>query len=225
MKTETMEKLYVGIMIGCFLICLALLLSMIFGQPATGKIQPHVPTMRDNILQPVEVGETVEEPGAEASGAEGQTGDPAAAVTGTYTLTETALQQAMLAAFPDNFPVYALVTDIEPDNTLELEVEVKRGELLDYLEECGVKLSLKQKILMRFLPKSFEAECTLQLTMTEHLMYIEPVSLTFNDTKVHVENIPESLITALSAGLQGVLDATGIQFSGFTCTDDAIVLQ
>lgn len=225
MKTETMEKLYVGIMIGCFLVCLALLLSMIFGRPQVGGAQPHVPTMRDEIVQPVEVGEQVQEPETPVGQTEGQEGAGGSAVTGTYTLTETALQQAMLAALPDNFPVYALEVDVEPEGTLELEVEVKRGELLDYLEDCGVKLSLKQRLLMRFLPKTFEADCVLQMSMEEHILYIKPTLLKFHDSKVNVDGIPESLLTAVGAGLQGVLDATGIQFSAFTCTDDAIVLQ
>ena len=220
MKQQTMEKLYVGVMIACFVVCLILLISMIIGKPLLQRVYPHTPTMRDTILPPQlqeDEGENKTEPPKDQN-----TGH-----TGSLTLTEMALQQTLLQALPENFPVSALEADIEPDCTIELELEVNRNELVKYLEKAGMKLSLKEKIFLRLLPKTLSAECLLQLTQPEQggLVVLVPKSLSLNDHNVKVSAIPGELITSANTGLKAALDATGLKLGGFTCTDEAIIFE
>ncbi len=220
MKQQTMEKLYVGVMIACFVVCLILLISMIIGKPLLQRAYPHTPTMRDTILPPQlqeDEGQDQEEPPK----------DQTTGQTGSLTLTETALQQTLLSALPESFPVSALEADIEPDCTIELKLEVGRSELTKYLEKAGMKLSLKEKLFLRLLPKTFEAECLLQLTQPQEggLVLLTPQKLSLNDHSVKVAAIPGELITAANEGLKAALEATGLTLGSFICTDDAIVFS
>lgn len=219
MKNQTMEKLYVGVMIACFLVCLVLLISMIVGQPLLQRAYPHAPTMRDTILPPQLQEGDGQQDAPETDQTIGQ--------TGRFTLTETALQQTLLSALPESFPVSALEADIERDCTIALTLEVTRSRLTSYLEQAGMKLSLKEKLFLRLLPKTFEAECLLQLSQPEAggLILLSPQKLALNEHSVKVTAIPEELTQALNQGLQAALEATGLTLGGFTCTDDAILFE
>lgn len=219
MKNQTMEKLYVGVMIACFLVCLVLLISMIVGQPLLQRAYPHAPTMRDTILPP----QLQEEEGEQQTPPKDQT----TGQTGRFTLTETALQQTLLSALPESFPVSALEADIDRDCTIELKLEIKRNELISYLERAGMKLSLKQKLFLRLLPKTLAAECLLQLSQPEDggLVLLTPQKLSLNEHSVNVSAIPVDLITAVNQGMKTALEATGLTLGGFTCTDDAIIFE
>ena len=220
MKQQTMEKVYVGVMIACFVVCLILLISMIIGKPLLQRAYPHTPTMRDTILPPQlqeEEGENQMPPSPEQP----------AGQTGSLTITEMSLQQTLLAALPEAFPVSALEADIEPDCTIELTLEVDRGKLTKYLESVGMKLSLKEKVFLRLLPKTLEAECLLQLCQPTEggLVLLTPKSLSLNEHKVKVAAIPGDLIEAANAGLAETLKATGLTLGSFTCTDEAIIFK
>lgn len=219
MKNQTMEKLYVGVMIACFLVCLVLLISMIVGQPLLQRAYPHAPTMRDTILPPQLQEGDGQQDAPETDQTTGQ--------TGRFTLTETALQQTLLSALPESFPVSALEADIDRDCTIALTLEVTRSRLTSYLEQAGMKLSLKEKLFLRLLPKTFEAECLLQLSQPEAggLILLSPQKLALNEHSVKVTAIPEELTQALNQGLQAALEATGLTLGGFTCTDDAILFE
>lgn len=220
MKQQTMEKLYVGVMIACFVICLILLISMIIGKPLLQRAYPHAPTMRDTILPP----QMQEDEGA---GEEAPPKDQTTGQTGSLTLTEMSLQQTLLSALPESFPVSALEADIEPDCTIELTLEVKRSQLTKYLENAGMKLSLKEKLFLRLLPKTYEVDCLLQLSQPEEggLVLLTPQKLSLNDHSVKVAAIPAELITAVNDGLKATLEATGLTLGSFVCTDDAIVFS
>ena len=218
MKQQTMEKLYVGVMIACFAVCLILLISMIVGKPLLQKATPHTPTMRDTILPP-----QLQEGGGEAR----PEPDLPTGQTGRLTLTETALQQTLLSALPEKFPVSALEADIKADNTILLKLEVGRGKLSTYLESCGMKLSLKEKLFLRLLPKTFTAECLLRLSQPESggLVLLTPEKLSLNDHSVKPAAIPGELVEALNGGIKATADATGLTLGSFICTDDAIVFS
>ena len=215
-----MEKLYVGVMIACFVVCLILLISMIIGKPLLQRAYPHTPTMRDTILPP----QLQEE---EAGNQAVPPADQNTGLTGSLTLTEMSLQQTLLSALPEAFPVSALEADIESDCTVELTLEVDRSKLTQYLENAGVKLSLKEKIFLRLLPKNLEAECLLQLSQPTEggLILLTPKSLTLNEHKVKIASIPHTLIDAVNAGLTETLKATGLTLGSFVCTDDAIIFE
>ena len=148
-------------------------------------------------------------------------------LTGSLTLTEMSLQQTLLSALPQEFPVSALEADIKPDCTIKLTVEVDRSKLTKYLENAGMKLSLKEKIFLRLLPKTLEAECLLQLSQTDEsgMVLLTPQSLSLNEHKVKIASIPQKLVDAANTGLSETLNATGLTLGEFVCTEDAIVFR
>lgn len=220
MKQQTMEKLYAGVMIACFVICLILLISMLVGKPLLQRVYPHAPTMRDTILPP-----QMQE-GEEETPQQPQEDRPAGQ-TGRLTLTETALQHTLLTALPEEFPVSALEADIEAEGTVELKLEVGRDKLTDYLKQAGMKLSLKEKLFLRLLPKTIEASCLLRLTSGEEggLALLVPEKLALNEHSIKVAALPQELLDAANSGLQAALEATGLNLGKFVCTDDAIVFS
>ena len=220
MKQQTMEKLYAGVMIACFVVCLILLISMLVGKPLLQRAYPHTPTMRDTILPPqMQEGEGETPKPPEEDRPTGQ--------TGRLTLTETALQHTLLSALPEEFPVSALEADIEAEGTVELKLEVGRDKLTDYLKQAGMKLSLKEKLFLRLLPKTIEASCLLRLTGGEEggLAVLVPEKLALNEHSIKVAALPQDLLDAANGGLQAALESTGLNLGKFVCTDDAIIFE
>lgn len=220
MKQQTMEKLYAGVMIACFVICLILLISMLVGKPLLQRAYPHAPTMRDTILPP----QMQEEEGEPDQPAEE---DRPAGQTGRLILTETSLQHTLLSALPESFPVSALEADIAAAGTVELKLEIGRDKLTDYLKQAGMDLSLKEKLFLRLLPKTIEASCLMRLNRSETggVAVLTPEKLSLNEHSIKVSILPQELLDAANGGLQAALEATGLTLGEFICTDDAIVFQ
>lgn len=220
MKQQTMEKVYAGVMIACFVICLILLISMLVGKPLLQRAYPHTPTMRDTILPPQMQEESDKAP-------QQPQGKPPAGQTGRLILSETALQHTLMTALPEAFPVSALEADIEAEGTVKLKLEIGRDRLTNYLKRAGMDLSLKEKLFLRLLPKTIEASCLLRLTGGEAggLAMLVPEKLALNEHSIKITALPQELLDAANGGLQAAMEATGLNLGKFTCTDDSIIFE
>lgn len=219
MKKATLEKAYLTIMSVSLICCLLLVGSVLTDRPLFVSAEQHRPVLRTQTIQTA--GE--EHFSVEFSLPE----EEAETFSDTHTgwlLTEEQLEQTLLSCLPERFPAEKLEIDLE-EPFLCLHFSTTRNALKDYLEDCGMKLSLKQKLALCLLPQQPEAELSLSILGCDGGLRLKPVSLLLGEKEVPLEGLPENVFSAVQSGINAILKAAGVTFDTCTFTEEGLLFQ
>ena len=214
MKAKTRERIYLAVTVLCLLLCAVLLLSVLLDRPVFGGFAAeHAPVLRPTALRAVD--------GGASGGQEASAAPPPAGLV----LTEDALQQLLSERLPEGFPRGTVGVDIEEEGAVGLSMRVRRAELIDYLESTGLRLSFRQSLALRLLPRTLELELSVGLEGEDGALRLVPRALELNEEEIDLTGLPTGLFDVVDAALRAALEATGYPFRTLRFTDDAVILQ
>lgn len=204
MKSQAKERIYLLIMVFCVLMCGLLLYSVFAEEPIlVSTRQIHTPVLRVTTMD----GQTVVQQQVSR-------------------ITEEEIQRQIASVLPQSFGEEHLQISIQEDGLLTLEVSAAKAELKQFLGDLGVDLSLKENLLLGMLPRQLQLRAAFLCSIQENgLLVLQPESFSINGKAMETTAVPQAILALLNAGVNTVLQSGGIDYSGLTFTDGAILLQ
>ena len=224
MRRVSPDDVYTGVMALCLVCCAVLVGSVLLGKPLAEKRAVHAPVLREvtgqtgGPVQPWRPGETGgEEPAPEGEAALSQAGSG-------YVLTAEYLESVLEGALPAELREGAVRVTLE-EREVRVTVTAERGALRDYLERCGGRLSLRQSLGLRLLPRKLEAETAFSLRADEEGLHLSPCGLRLGGKEISLTGLPGEVFSGVDRAVNAVLAESGVQFESCRFTEEGILLE
>lgn len=204
MEKSKNNRVYLLISVFCIAICAVLVFCMLIDAPV-----PKIGEGADLTHRPPHGPTEPEEP-----------------ANSRMAVTETYFSKMLSQYLPAGFPVSQIGVDIQKNGTIVLSAQSGQEELKNYLEQQGIDLNVKQRLLLGLLPESFELSAELDCTTAEDggTLQTVPQKASYNDVEIDLNGLPSQLFTDIGAALNRLLVSTGYYFTGINITDGAIEL-
>lgn len=224
LRRVTPDEVYTGIMALCLVCCAVLVGSVLLGRPLAEKRAVHAPVLREvtgtagGPVQPWR-------PGENAGTGETAEGEEALSQAGSgYVLTAEYLEGVLENALPEELREGTVRVELqEPE--VRVAVTADRSALRDYLERCGGKLTLRQSLALRLLPRKLEAETAFSLRADGEGLHLSPCGLWLGGKEISLTGLPGEVFAAADRAVNAVLQESGVQFENCRFTQEGILLE